>query len=266
MAGKGRQRPAVPAEVRAEDLFSAALGLEAPWRVTGVSFEGEPRRLDIQLAFATGAHFACPECGAQGLGVYDAAERTWRHLDFFQHQCHLHARLPRVQCAACGVRTVSVPWARPGSGFTLLGEPRAQDGELLDVVAQSNKDDHQRGVSGDRRLRDREAAGWPPTKNRRLRVFTQEPTTPRPPPGQRHPSQAKPRLHATLSTSPYTDVRQGRLSRPEDVLRSAAGMARRSRPRAPLKGLVPPGRLVTPETHHIWLCGEPGDGSWTWMP
>ena len=80
MAGKGRQHPAVPAEVRAEDLFSAALGLEAPWRVTGVSFEGEPRRLDIQLAFATGAHFACPECGAQGLGVYDAADRTWRHL------------------------------------------------------------------------------------------------------------------------------------------------------------------------------------------
>lgn len=122
MAGKGRQHPAVPAEVRAEDLFSAALGLEAPWRVTGVSFEGEPRRLDIQLAFATGAHFACPECGAQGLGVYDAADRTWRHLDFFQHQCHLHTRLPRVQCKACGVRTVSVPWARPGSGFTLLFE------------------------------------------------------------------------------------------------------------------------------------------------
>lgn len=32
----------------------------------------------------------------------------------------LHARLPRVRCPEHGVRQVSVPWARPGSGFTLL--------------------------------------------------------------------------------------------------------------------------------------------------
>jgi transposase len=34
----------------------------------------------------------------------------------------LHARLPRVRCPEHGVRQVSVPWARPGSGFTLLFE------------------------------------------------------------------------------------------------------------------------------------------------
>jgi transposase len=48
--------------------------------------------------------------------------RRGGHLDFFQHKAFLHARLPRVRCPQHGVRQVSVPWARPGSGFTLLFE------------------------------------------------------------------------------------------------------------------------------------------------
>ncbi len=34
----------------------------------------------------------------------------------------LHARLPRVRCPVHGVRQVGAPWAREGSGFTLLFE------------------------------------------------------------------------------------------------------------------------------------------------
>jgi transposase len=33
--------------------------------------------------------------------------------------------VPRVQCDDCGILTVKVPWARPGSGFTLLFEALA---------------------------------------------------------------------------------------------------------------------------------------------
>ena len=51
--------------------------------------------------------------------------KEWRHLDFFQHQAFLHARTPRIKCPDCGVRLVSVPWARAGSGFTLLFEALA---------------------------------------------------------------------------------------------------------------------------------------------
>ncbi|HKR48149.1 MAG TPA: ISL3 family transposase [Pseudonocardiaceae bacterium] len=40
----------------------------------------------------------------------------------FQHRALLHARLPRMRCPEHEVRQVSVPWARPGSGFTLLFE------------------------------------------------------------------------------------------------------------------------------------------------
>jgi transposase len=54
--------------------------------------------------------------------VHDVKEKTWRHLDFFEHQAFLTARVPRVECPEHGVHQVKVPWGRPGSGFTLLFE------------------------------------------------------------------------------------------------------------------------------------------------
>ena len=57
--------------------------------------------------------------------MHDTIEKTWRHLDFFQHQAFLHARTPRITCPECGVKQVAVPWARHGSGFTLLFEALA---------------------------------------------------------------------------------------------------------------------------------------------
>jgi transposase len=105
-------------------LFTAALGLSGPWRVIRTEFDAEAAQLDLYLGFERGARFACParECAHGGCPVHDAVEKTWRHLDFFQHKALLHARLPRVCCPEHGVRQVSVPWARPGSGFTLLFE------------------------------------------------------------------------------------------------------------------------------------------------
>jgi transposase len=105
-------------------LFTAALGLSGPWRVIRSEFDAEAARLDLYLDFDRGARFACPakDCAHSGCPVHDTEERTWRHLDFFQHKAFLHARLPRVRCPEHGVRQVSVPWARPGSGFTLLFE------------------------------------------------------------------------------------------------------------------------------------------------
>jgi transposase len=103
-------------------LFSAALGLESPWKVVSTSFDPVAKRLDLRIDFATGSRFVCPECGAKRCPVHDTVEKTWRHLDFFQHQAYLTARVPRVCCTACGTRLVAVPWARAGSGFTLLME------------------------------------------------------------------------------------------------------------------------------------------------
>jgi transposase len=110
--------------MQAQDLllFQAALGLSDPWQVTSVEFDPEAKRLDLRVDFAKGSTFCCPECDRSGLKAYDTEEKTWRHLDFFQHQAYLTARVPRVECPEHKVRLVAVPWARSRSGFTLLFE------------------------------------------------------------------------------------------------------------------------------------------------
>jgi transposase len=108
--------------MRDVDLFQQALGLVAPWRVVECSFDADQRRLELSIDFERGATFACPECAADGCKVKDTETKTWRHLDFFQHQAFLTARVPRVICLEHGARQVAVSWARPGSGFTLLFE------------------------------------------------------------------------------------------------------------------------------------------------
>ncbi len=103
-------------------LFSMALGLTPPWTVTRIEFTEADQQLDLWLDFPAGSNFSCPECQLPGCKVHDTEERTWRHLDFFQHKTFLHARRPRVKCPEHGVKTAALPWARPGSGFTLLME------------------------------------------------------------------------------------------------------------------------------------------------
>jgi transposase len=106
-----------------EALFAMALGIVSPWEVTEVSFSTESNRLDITIDFQRGASFVCPVCGAPA-PAYDTTEKTWQHLNFFQYEAYLHARVPRVNCPneGCGVKQIQVPWARAGSGFTLLFE------------------------------------------------------------------------------------------------------------------------------------------------
>ena len=109
--------------MRPESLFEAALGVKPPWEVTEIVFSAEQKRLDISLDFTPGSSFRCPQCDAAGAKAYDSQVEEWRHLNFFQHETYLRARVPRVSCPRdCGVKKVNVPWARPGSGFTLLFE------------------------------------------------------------------------------------------------------------------------------------------------
>lgn len=104
-----------------KELFQLALGL-GPWIVVAYEFSRDKGRLDIELDFPPGRAFPCPECEAEGCKVHDSERKTWRHLNFFQYEAYLHARVPRVDCKKCGVRLVRVPWARRESGFTLLFE------------------------------------------------------------------------------------------------------------------------------------------------
>ena len=106
------------------ELFTTALGLGEAWRVSQAEFDEESGRLDLRVVYSRGSRFSCsePGCGQNKCPVHDTVEKSWRHLDFFQHKAFLHARVPRVRCPEHGVRLVVVPWARPGSGFTMLFE------------------------------------------------------------------------------------------------------------------------------------------------
>jgi len=108
--------------MRDTNLMQQALGLTPPWTVVRSDFDTEAGRLDVEIDFTPGSRFACPNCGAADCPAYDTQRKTWRHLNFFQHQTYVHARVPRVRCETCGIRQVNVPWARPDSGFTLLFE------------------------------------------------------------------------------------------------------------------------------------------------
>jgi transposase len=108
-----------------ESLFTAALGLRAPWVVTKVDLNTAKRRIDFEVS-CDAKRLPCPACEAVDQGVHDRVRRSWRHLDFFQYEAWLHSDVPRISCDKCGKTTqAEVPWAREGSGFTLLFEALA---------------------------------------------------------------------------------------------------------------------------------------------
>ncbi len=103
-----------------KQIFAMALGLESPWYIEKVEFNRADQRLDIYLKFTKGYKFVSHDGNLTT--AYDSLERTWQHLNFFQHHCFIHAKVPRVKGTDGKVRMVEVPWARPNSGFTMLFE------------------------------------------------------------------------------------------------------------------------------------------------
>lgn len=106
-------------------LFEHSMGLGPEWRVEDVWFESPDsgdEELHVRVGRTPGSAVPCPECGAR-CGVYDARERTWRHLDIWQFRTVVHCRVPRADCPEHGPRTVRMPWeVRPSSHFTALFE------------------------------------------------------------------------------------------------------------------------------------------------
>ena len=105
-----------------EALFSQALGLVEPWGVQSVKLDVARSRIDLHLVWRANSA-DCPACGALAQKVHDQRQRSWRHLDFFQFEAHVHCELPRIACLVCNKTTqLQVPWAREGSRFTLMFE------------------------------------------------------------------------------------------------------------------------------------------------
>jgi transposase len=109
--------------MNSDTLFAMALGLPAPWSVTKVDFVHEPgsaQQLHLHIGYASGSKFK-DEAGID-CPVHDSVQRKWQHLNFFEHHCMLHCDVPRITTSKGKVRNANVPWAREGSGFTLLFE------------------------------------------------------------------------------------------------------------------------------------------------
>lgn len=108
-----------------EELFSKALGIGGDWRITGVKFDSEAKRLEINVDFRKGATFSYEDEKTGQIKeykAYDTIEKTWRHLNFFEHECYLIARTPRIKPDGGGVKLIMPPWSGVVAGFTMLFE------------------------------------------------------------------------------------------------------------------------------------------------
>lgn len=102
-------------------LFETALGIVEPWFVQGVHFDAAKKTLTIAVDFVAGSRFAVP--GIEGTHpAHDTVAKRYRHLNFFQHECYMEVRMPRVKLPNGGVRLVEPDWAGKLAGFTLLFE------------------------------------------------------------------------------------------------------------------------------------------------
>jgi transposase len=108
-------------------FVEAMIGLTPPWQIARVVVSDTLARLDVHVGYVTGLSWPCPECRT-ALPCHDlAAERVWRHLDWFGRQTFVRACVPRVACPTHEIRAVSVPWADPGSRYTTAMERHIAD-------------------------------------------------------------------------------------------------------------------------------------------
>lgn len=109
-----------------KELFQMALNVTDPWFVKDLKFDVESKRLDIYIDFKKGSTFNFfdkkEDREIVGLKAYDTSNKTWKHLNFFEHECYLHTRVPRVKLPNGKVKQIQTPWEGLSNGFTLLFE------------------------------------------------------------------------------------------------------------------------------------------------
>ena len=132
-----------------QELFQLALNITDPWYIADIDFNVESKRLDVYIDFVKGSTFSYEyieyetkitketiddkdvetvtkvEIGREtfdNLKGYDTTKKKWRHLNFFEHECYLHARVPRVKLPNGKTKLIKTPWEGLSNGFTLLFE------------------------------------------------------------------------------------------------------------------------------------------------
>ncbi len=75
------------------DLFTQALGIYSPWFVKDGELNN--KQLNIYIDFKRGTQFVDGSDDTKAYGAYDTKMKKYRHMNFFEHECHLHVRVPK---------------------------------------------------------------------------------------------------------------------------------------------------------------------------
>lgn len=114
-------------------LFETALGIAEPWSVASVDFDAAAKVLTVLIDFKPGSRFAIS--GHEGVHpVHDTATKTYRHMNFFQHECVLQVRTPRVKLPNGSVRLVEPDFAGRLSGLRIAVRGVHPDAGAADAV------------------------------------------------------------------------------------------------------------------------------------
>lgn len=104
-------------------LFENALHIEPPFYIKEINFDSKGKRLDVYVDFKRGSIFTYDkEDYNESSKAYDTKNKQWRHLNFFEHECYLNVRVPRVKLKDGKVKLVPMPWEGLSAGFSLLFE------------------------------------------------------------------------------------------------------------------------------------------------
>jgi transposase len=112
-------------KMQLETLFAEALAIRVPWKIESLSFDSSAKRLDIKVDFEKGSSFEYEDPETKEVSqykAYDKIDKTWRHLNFFEHECYIHAKVPRIKPKGGGIKMILPPWSGVVYGFTLLFE------------------------------------------------------------------------------------------------------------------------------------------------
>lgn len=121
MAFKANYHQIVFARMTPEKLFHELLGLGMNWEVVESRFERESGTiyLEIRETPQLWDSLRCPQDGGEVFCYDHCEELSWRHLNVFQHRCHITCRLPRGKCRQDGhVFRVRPPWEGLSTHFT----------------------------------------------------------------------------------------------------------------------------------------------------
>lgn len=106
-----------------KELLTALLHLREPWYISRIDVDVAREEAHVTVVHRHG-RLPCPSCGAACLVEDHSEERIIRHLDLWQAKTFIHVAVPRTRCPEHGVLRVVLPFAEPGSRFTIAFEER----------------------------------------------------------------------------------------------------------------------------------------------